>query len=220
MARPLKLLCLHGWRTSASIMKIQLAGFLPSADIVYCPIDGTFPASGPPDSVIQQFFPGETYFEWWDNQDDVYTGAEQTLGKLAAVIDAADPPFDGVLGFSQGAVLASLLSVYSCTPGLDPRFFEKFRFAVLIAGFVPRDALFKQLYHDGGIGLPSLHVWGSGDSIAPGSANLARKFDQKSIMLHIHDGSHVVPKLKPGTESYDRLRSFFDSRKAESKSSL
>eukprot|EP01059_Diplonema_ambulator_P035862 TRINITY_DN8633_c4_g1_i1.p1 TRINITY_DN8633_c4_g1~~TRINITY_DN8633_c4_g1_i1.p1 ORF type:complete len:241 (+),score=38.25 TRINITY_DN8633_c4_g1_i1:40-723(+) len=210
--KKLRLLCLPGWRTNASILRTQLAGFLPGpeVDIEFDTIDGTFPASGPPDEAIRTFFPNEDYYEWWDrDQDNTYKGLDETLDRVAGIIDKADPPYDGVLGFSQGAGLTSLLSVYCSTPGEDARFYKKFRFAILIAGFPPRDPSLRAFYkEDGSIGLPSIHIWGTADGLSMASATLARKFDQKSVLLHIHQGNHVVPKLLKDSEAYQSVHGF------------
>eukprot|EP01064_Diplonema_japonicum_P000208 TRINITY_DN10149_c0_g1_i1.p1 TRINITY_DN10149_c0_g1~~TRINITY_DN10149_c0_g1_i1.p1 ORF type:complete len:227 (+),score=29.49 TRINITY_DN10149_c0_g1_i1:119-799(+) len=209
--KKLRLLCLPGWRTNANILEIQLAGFLPQTEfeIQYDTIDGTFPATGPPDESIRTFFPNEKYFEWWDrNKDYTYVGVEETIDRIAEIMEKADPPYDGVLGFSQGGGLTSLLSAYCSLPGEDARFYKKFKFAILIAGFPPRDPALRPLYSDGGFPLPSIHIWGSADGLSTASASLARKFDQKSIQLHIHEGNHVVPKLQKGTEAYQNIHAF------------
>jgi hypothetical protein len=48
------------------------------------------------------------YFEWWNKEEKgTYAGLEKTLAYLRR-IDRAHGPFDGVLGFSQGAGLAAI----------------------------------------------------------------------------------------------------------------
>lgn len=72
------------------------------ADFVF--IDAPFPASGPPQQVVTQFYPGLPYFEWqpkpyfeWQFQmpDE---GLNWLLSYLA---DKENGSFDGILGFSQ-----------------------------------------------------------------------------------------------------------------------
>ena len=57
-----------------------------------------------------------------------YVGCKETFDYLAGVF-ASQGPFDGVIGFSQGA---SVLSVLCCMAHTDPRF--KFSFAVFVSG--------------------------------------------------------------------------------------
>lgn len=59
-----KILCLHGKRTSAAIMKMQTAAFRGHIRMEYVFIDAPFPASGPPDEGIALFYPKNPYYEW------------------------------------------------------------------------------------------------------------------------------------------------------------
>lgn len=55
-------------------------------------------------------FENGPYFEWWDKSGAAtYAGLEASLRYLAR-INATHGPFEGVLGFSQGAGLAALCS--------------------------------------------------------------------------------------------------------------
>ena len=211
----LRILCLPGWRTSGEIMKMQLklASFLQggSVELDFCPIDHTFPATGPPDESIQRFFPDEKYYEWWDMDKDTkrYTGVEQTLERVAGYLNTEK--YDGIMGFSQGAALTSLLSILCTKEGADERFHQKFRFSIMVAGFVPRDADIKKWYQeDNSISIPSIHIWGSADSMALASATLARKFDQSAVQLHIHEGNHVIPNIPKESEAFAKIHHFLE----------
>jgi predicted esterase len=67
-------------------------------------------------------------------------------------------PFDGVLGFSQGAAMASLLCALQQQSDADFRF----RFAVMFGGFTPRSTDLVELYAPTAplITIPTLHVYG------------------------------------------------------------
>ncbi len=56
-----------------------------------------------------QAFPNETFYEWWDREESTnhYRGVTETLDYLLR-FDKEYGPFDGVMGFSQGAGVATL----------------------------------------------------------------------------------------------------------------
>ena len=119
-----------------------------------------------------------------------------------------DGPFDGILGFSQGASLAALL----CR-----RRSASFRFAILVSGFVPQDPAFESYFEgsggaggDGGVGdhgdgvgegeggdavrqMRSLHVYGLADERVPHatSRRLAKCFAQATHFPW--EGGHAIP---------------------------
>ena len=70
-----------------------------------------------------------------------YDGIEETLAYIDTVV-AAQGPFDGVLGFSQGACFASLLAMYAAHPDASVRreSLSWLKFVVLYSGFRTRDA--------------------------------------------------------------------------------
>jgi len=105
---------------------------------------------------------------------------------------------DGVLGFSQGATLASLLStdLGSNKVGWSPDY------SILITG---RCSLIAPEWYHGMHDGPSLHVWGKNDKVVPGSQSrkLSSRFDQSSIL--VHDRGHVPPQDK---EAIGRVAQF------------
>jgi len=144
--KKLKILCLHGWRTSGPILKIQMRDVQIScgqiADFV-C-VDGCHVASGPPQEIVAQIWPPTDfkYFEWWDQNEGKYTGLDATLRYLAA-IEKKSGPFDGVLGFSQGGALAAFLCAQSSvaqTGGIgQDAVFPSLCLGILCSGFIPQD---------------------------------------------------------------------------------
>src|SRR5262245_1162807 len=111
-SRKLRILCLHGYHGSARVLRSQMAslaeGIQSFAELVF--VDAPSLAAGD--------------FGWWhavDAERDPASGDPGVLGPhrhykgwartRAAIIAEFDRqgPFDGVLGFSQGAALAGLL---------------------------------------------------------------------------------------------------------------
>ena len=132
---------------------------------------------------------------WYNTRDGnrpaisgAYEGLVESL-ELVSATCRTQGPFDGVLGFSQGATLAALLCL--TRPDL-------FTFAVLFAGYVPRDAQ-TLAWMDAGVPgrLPSFHCLGLSDASVPPdiARSLASRF--AAPVIHEHDGGHVVPGNAP-----------------------
>src|SRR6478609_3711037 len=80
------------------------------------------------------------FFEWysWDHLQRV-PPAETATNSIDNVLDiiAEEGPFDGVMGFSQGAaMIASVLAHYSTQNPLEPQT-NLFKFAIFICGSKP-----------------------------------------------------------------------------------
>ena len=71
---------------------------------------------------------------------------------------------------------------------------RRLRFAVLIAGFLPRDAGYADALRRGRPVLPSLHVWGAADALVPEerSRSLMDCFQPGSAEVYQHPGAHMV----------------------------
>ncbi|GLC33628.1 hypothetical protein PLESTB_000097400 [Pleodorina starrii] len=149
------LLALHGWRTSASVLaqQLQRSGLYqllsPVAELT-C-LDAPHPARGPPTSDVRRAFQ-PPFYEWWDAVQEGgalrYVGVEDSLELLASELRAAAAagrPVAGLLGFSQGAILAGL-AVKLQERGERFQDVPPLRCAVLIAGGVVRDPAFSHLY--------------------------------------------------------------------------
>ncbi|XP_058006540.1 uncharacterized protein LOC110651117 isoform X2 [Hevea brasiliensis] len=104
-----RILCLHGFRTSAAILqKLVLRwpeNVLEKLDLVF--LDAPFPARGKSD--VEGIF-DPPYYEWFQANKDFTEYSN--FGECLAYIEnymIEHGPFDGLLGFSQGAILAAAL---------------------------------------------------------------------------------------------------------------
>ena len=102
---------------------------------------------------------------WWVREDDSdrYVGWEASAAELRKYC-AEHGPFDGVLGFSQGASVASVFAAALEQPGiapdtLEPLQREPLKFAIMVSGFIPRESELARLY-DKPLQVPSLHIMG------------------------------------------------------------
>jgi len=180
----LRVLCLHGYHGSGEVLRGQLRGWAREvaelAELV-C-VDAPSIADGD--------------FGWWHARADVpapgappvkrYRGWSRTRAWIARYV-AEHGPFDGVLGFSQGAALAALLVALAV---VEPA--PLLRFAIMIGGFQSADARHAPWFAAGPLAVPSLHVIGRADSIVSPAAShaLAARFAAPVVVEH--DGGHVI----------------------------
>lgn len=146
---------------------------------------------------------------WWrakpvasDDERFEYVGLEdslQFLREFAAADQKANGAYDGLLGFSQGAMFVSLLlgmgeqSPLVASTGRGPHF------GLLFSGMLPRVAapqMQSYLKEPIAIGVPTLHIFGIQDVDVTyrQSISLARQFDPMCTQLMQHGGGHEVAK--------------------------
>lgn len=127
-----------------------------------------------------------------------------TIDALEAYI-AAEGPFDAVMGFSQGALLAATLLARKVKQAPHQQLIDPvFKCAVFFSGGHPYDSTtnsrgeFLDMEMEGEkISIPTTHVWGSNDQIWPGRAiKLSEICKEKGRTIYIHDGGHDIPGPK------------------------
>jgi hypothetical protein len=130
----------------------------------------------------------------------------------------AEGPFDAVMGFSAGAVLAaSYLAEQQALIGhTDKRANHTFKCGIFISSASCKDEA-KFLEGKGfGVGedlvqIPSVHVWGSNDNLAPaGGADLSLFFDPAQRLILVHDGGHEFPRGTFLTKAVHLIRRAID----------
>ncbi|NXP04958.1 OVCA2 Esterase, partial [Thinocorus orbignyianus] len=208
----LRLLGLHGYRQSGRRFH-QRTGALRKAlrgcaELVAVDAPHLVPGGGGEDDDG-----GDPPRGWWFSRPDAFdagevaaapAGLEESLSAVEAAM-AEHGPFDGLLGFSQGAALAAMVCALRARG--DPRF--PVAFAILVAGFASRAPAHAHFYRDP-ISLPTLHVVGDADAViaAPLSRELAQHFVEPTVLTHT--GGHFVPAAAPQKKVYldflDRFR--------------
>ncbi|KAJ9180353.1 hypothetical protein P3X46_008611 [Hevea brasiliensis] len=128
-------------------------------------------------------------------------GFDVSIAYLSTVF-SQEGPFDGILGFSQGAAMAA--SVCALEGRLKGEI--NFRFAVLCSGFAIQHAEIKR----GSINCPSLHIFGrdlgKDRQIAnQASRDLVSLFEEDSSVIIEHDCGHIIPTRHP---YIDQIRGF------------
>uniref|UniRef100_A0A7N0UMB0 Serine hydrolase domain-containing protein n=1 Tax=Kalanchoe fedtschenkoi TaxID=63787 RepID=A0A7N0UMB0_KALFE len=195
-----RVLCLHGIRCSGEILKRQLAdaewpeSILGRLDLFFP--DAPFPAQGPPSARIPY---GPPYYEWFQANKDLtkYTNFDECL---AYIEDLAimHGPFDGIMGMSQGGILAGLL------PGLQKKGLAmtkvpEIKFIIVIAGGQSRDPSIAKRAYSPPLHCPSLHFIGEHDEVAKADGLALIGFYVDPIVI-MHQGGHEVPKLDEKAE--------------------
>ncbi|OMO86291.1 hypothetical protein CCACVL1_09688 [Corchorus capsularis] len=215
--RKLRILCLHGFRQTASSFKgrsASLAKKLKSiAELVFVdaphelpfiyqshiePNGSCEPSLGqhapPPENCKRKFawlvepdFSGKSEADWkiaaqpfdplqYQEQTD---GFDVSLAYLKKVF-SEQGPFDGILGFSQGAAMAALV----CAQGERLKGEIDFRFVILCSGFALPLADFER----GRIRYPSLHIFGS----EPGKDRQITSHTSRYLASVFDDGCSVA----------------------------
>ncbi|KAG0208242.1 hypothetical protein BGX28_000707 [Mortierella sp. GBA30] len=151
----LRILCLHGYTQNAISFTKKTAAFRKSlkdiADLVYvtAPHIVPIPTLGTPEErevdELDNLEPEAVPYGWWTSSPEKpqYKGFDKSLKELRDVLEKQGP-FDGVMGFSQGASMASILQLLLERPHLSATMsgckHAPFKFAIIVSGFEPRDS--------------------------------------------------------------------------------
>lgn len=197
-----RLLALHGQSLNGAYMRRELAHLEKLGVELVCP-------DAPnvcPDGAVERLYavwdsPRQPppYRAWWDASDDgrVYRGWEATRDLLAPILDIA--PL-GIIGFSQGAILATALAAMSQHGQLPP-----IDYVILVAGRPPRAEVFAPFLIDP-IRIRSLHVWGENDQlVGDTSRELVERFDAGNRQVVAWPGAHAIPTQGPAAEAIEQF---------------
>ena len=207
----MRIICLHGSRQSAQIFQKRLKTLLkkvksiaqlhfidaPHDDVCikrfkrmmqHQTFDAVSNAAAAAGSSLCWWLPGavtgEPHPEWAAQWDASYALLNKTMADAAA----AGEPFDGVLGFSNGAAAAAMLLSHQAE-GIPP-----LRFALLAGGYAPAQLLGREP-----LDIPCLQLQGATDEfISPEQAQeLELLFT--GAQIHRHEQGHCVPQRSVDT---------------------
>ncbi|GLU13062.1 hypothetical protein SLE2022_297090 [Rubroshorea leprosula] len=193
-----RILCLHGFRTSAEILKNLVHRWpepvLEKLDLVF--IDAPFPAQGK--SNVEGIF-NPPYYEWFQANEDFteYTNFEECLEYVEEFM-IKNGPFDGLLGFSQGEVLSAAVPGMQ-EAGVALTKVPKIKFVILISGskfggkWLGTPKLAAKAFSSP-VMCPSLHfIGGETDFVREESLALLDSFVDPVVINHRK--GHTVPNL-------------------------
>ncbi|GES65365.1 dihydrofolate reductase [Aspergillus terreus] len=240
---PLKLLCLHGYTQSGPLFHAKSRALIkhitkafPSHDVsTHYPtgplrlnpadIPGYEPAQPTQEggSTAEDTETKLDAFAWYrrSNTADppLYVGLEDGLAAVAEVL-RTEGPFDGVIGFSQGACMAAMVASllepgrraafekFAEDQGMPfPAAFEglahpPFRFALCYSGFRSPGARYRGFYESPPVQTPVLHVLGTLDAVVDEgrSRSLIEACagdPEKEGKVVWHPGGHFLPSQRP-----------------------
>ncbi|GAA6231419.1 esterase OVCA2 [Lates japonicus] len=218
---PLRVLCIHGYRQNSSSFREKTGALRKllkkQVELVYLSAPHSVISSGEAPERENSSGPGgdEDRRGWWfsDVQARSFNAqqqCEESLGldeSVAVVREAVkvQGPFDGILGFSQGAAFVAMLCSLQ-EQKLESDF--SFRFAILVAGFLSACKEHQKFYQVP-LQIPSLHVFGLEDRVIPDnmSRELLPSFQDPQVLTH--PGGHFVPATSAHRQTYqDFLKRF------------
>lgn len=205
-----RVLCLHGFRTSAEILKKQIfkwpESVLHNLDLVF--LDAPFHSQGKSD--VEGIF-DPPYFEWFQFNKEFteYTNFDECLQYIEDCM-IKDGPFDGLLGFSQGAILSAAL------PGLQEKGVAltkvpEVKFIIIIGGAKLRNPSVAENAYSARVSCPSLHFLGETDFLRQYGCELLQSCVEP-VVIH-HPKGHTIPRLDE--ESLKTTMSFIQKIKKE-----
>ncbi|CAF0783637.1 unnamed protein product [Didymodactylos carnosus] len=231
VSRKLRILCLHGYRQNSTIFR-EKTGSLRKllkkhADLIYIDAPHLIPettaelvestnseAANSEEHNHQQVDRSNQRGWWFSTSNQTYDplkltdcdkGFQESIEYVTNFIQSQTEPFDGILGFSQGASFVTLLLL-----SLNSNSQLSFRFVMLIASFKSGQTQHKD-YYKNQINIPSLHIIGKNDQVIPFkmSEDLANDCFKEPINFY-HDGGHFIPTTSEArlcyTEFLDKLQ--------------
>ncbi|XP_078465443.1 esterase OVCA2 isoform X7 [Lampetra planeri] len=215
-----EILCLHGYRQNGKTFRDRTGSLRKilkkHAELVYISAPNVIPAQREEEEAAGG--DGDTHTDdqraWWFTVDparaapgerlfDSTAASALSVGFDDSVLAIARTltelgPFHGILGFSQGASMASL--ILAMQRDNDARF--SFGFAVLVSGFRSSSTEHRGAYAGGAVPTPSLHVRGLTDRVIAHqrSAELQQGYSHASEL--VHPGGHFVPASPPQKAIY------------------
>ncbi|KAA8645688.1 hypothetical protein EYZ11_005255 [Aspergillus tanneri] len=238
---PLKLLMLHGYTQSGNLFHAKSRALIkhitksfplhevstvyPTAPLRLNPAD--IPGYEPPQeggdsNAVAEASDAYGWFRRNNTADPpLYMGLEDGLDAVAKVL-RDDGPFDGVIGFSQGAAMAAMVAsllelgrkeafakfaqdddrVFSFPTSFDGLAHPPFRFALCYSGFRSPGARYRGFYENPALRTPVLHVLGSLDAVVEEARSrllieACEGDPEKEGKVVWHPGGHFLPSQRP-----------------------
>ncbi|XP_076941440.1 uncharacterized protein LOC143610992 [Bidens hawaiensis] len=187
-----RILCLHGFRTSGLILKTQLhkwpESVLQKLDFVFP--DAPFPCNGK--SEVEGIF-DPPYYEWFQFNKEFtdYENFNECLEYIEECI-IKHAPIDGLLGFSQGAILSAALPGLQAK-GIALKRVPKIEFLMIISGAKFKNKSWAEKAYSLPIQCPSLHFLGDNDFLKPYGTELLKSVENPMVITH--PKGHTIPRL-------------------------
>ncbi|KAJ5933585.1 hypothetical protein N7454_005914 [Penicillium verhagenii] len=222
----MKILMLHGSRQSGELFKAKIQAIEKLTKLALkCDIEFVYPTAPFPLEVLGEVSElRDRYGAWawfqFESLQSIHSGIEKSLDLIASILKTSGP-FDGVIGFSQGAALAAMVAALLEKPGREAEFSRlqaaedgisyplsfsecehpPLKFMVAISGYVASHPVYRAFYEPP-IVTPSLHFIGSVDTLVDEDASMRLVDCCQDLASEVkptvirHPGGHVVPSGK------------------------
>ncbi|KAI9486382.1 MAG: serine hydrolase FSH [Benjaminiella poitrasii] len=228
----LKILCLHGYTQNAIMFRKKTAvvrkGVENLADFVYITaphhiIPPTFSDIAEREAAAKEDTSEEHKpFGWWyspkykPTQNGFFIGFKESVEQVKDIL-LEEGPFDGILGFSQGACFAALLTEMlenrTYFPDLiSPEFkHAPFKFSIFVAGFKPtlQEATNVMLNKNSKVKTPSMHFIGDLDTLVLPEAMMSMTEAFENPKIYRHQGGHYLPSSASSRKEFKDFISQF-----------
>ncbi|XP_039496002.1 esterase CG5412 [Drosophila santomea] len=217
-----RVLCLHGYRQNGETFKSKLGSFRKFANKYAEFVFITAPHVAKAQESAAEPVPEQR--SWWANKDDgSFKGTNKggpAFGfqeSLRSVEEAwrTQGPFQGLLGFSQGACFVGLIC------GLAKKKLTSIRpeFAVLASGFLSGSLVHMSAYEEA-INIPTLHIYGQTDEIIPKEMSESLTAHFKNAEVLEHTGGHYFPATAQQKQIFinffqDRLQEYLEHQELQ-----
>ena len=208
-----RVLWIHGWRCNENIFSLQSYSLREYITLNATYIRAPFSAIGPPDPLIAQFFPNQSYYEWFykvsETNDAIYNSIiDETKSLKDSILCISEflktRSYKVLIGFSQGCfVITKLLHYYQHHNLKTP-----FNKVVLICGVAP---ILKQgdLSMINKINIPSLHIQGTNDPFYHRSKELEDLYTVPIVVTSSE--AHNIPSKLKHLDIYEQVKEFCHS---------
>lgn len=198
----MKILCIHGLRHNKILLERSMKSLIKKfKNDTFVFVNSKF-----------KFENEDDLFCWWNASRDnaltieKYDNINESIEYLLNIWN--NDNFDGILGFSQGSVLAQIFCYYSQNNLINLK--NKPKFAILCSTSIISDISLKYLYNDK-INIPLCITYGINDQIINEEHTLQiSKLLSNEPYIIVHDGGHYVSSSK---NTIEKLKSFFDKIK-------
>ncbi|CAI2379666.1 unnamed protein product [Moneuplotes crassus] len=209
-AKKLTVLCLHGFFNNTNVVNHQLRHYrqLFGKYVRFVPINAPFECENVFDQAIARMFKAPFYsWYFYDPSTCECRGIEESVEYVVDYINNHGP-FDGVLGFSQGTMMARILLKMNEFKSTFPKLeVDPPKFGVIFSGMFTERARYFPQYDEDCLKVltefqqPMLYVYGDKDPLKQNIEGALVKEGDYTIIKH--DYAHNIPKLK-----YDDLEEF------------
>ncbi|KAI2783794.1 serine hydrolase FSH [Daldinia loculata] len=197
----MRFLCLHGSGTNSQIFETQTAAlrYELGDHHTYEFVEGTLPSTVAPefDGMVSS---KDEFFSYIDlNNKESYISILKDLDNYIS----EEGPFDAILAFSQGAMIAATYIVWKARQNpKQQRMTPTFKCAIFLSAW---DAYDPDLLLQGilrpltpltdkeAIRIPTAHIWGLGDASSTKASNVSEICVPDMRQVYVHHGSHEIP---------------------------